>query len=91
MSNEGLALRAIEKIIRPDMKAHGENNDFEAVERSVDRRHWYDAKLAILQHVADENPGRGFVFVDDLPFPASVDPSHGQVRGVSLHKARFSL
>jgi hypothetical protein len=91
MGMESVALRAIEKIIRPDMKAHAEAGDYDSVERSVDRCHWYDAKLAILQHVADQNPDRGFVFVDDLPFPASVDPSHGQVRGVSLHKARFSL
>ena len=90
-SNEELALRAIEKIIRPDMKAHGKAGDFESVERSVDRRHWYDAKLAILQHAADQNPDRGFVFVDDLPFPASIDPSHHQVRGVSVYRAMFSL
>ena len=91
MGKEALALRAIEKIIRPDMRAYGEANDFESVERAVERRHWYDAKLAILQHVADQHPDRGFVFVDDLPFPASVDPLHHQVRGVSVRHASFSL
>ncbi len=88
---EATALRAIRKIIRPDLKELGEANDFSSIELAVERGHWYDGKLAILQHVADQNPDRGFVFVDDLPFPASIDPSHNQVRGVSLGKEGFYL
>lgn len=90
-SSEKRALEAIQDIVDPELKTVIEANDFGEVLRRVDRAHWYDAKLAILQVLAGDNPERGFVLVDDLPFPAAIDPTHPQVRGVALGDASFSL
>lgn len=90
-TSEKRALDAIRNIADPVLAAVIEANDIGGILQRVDRAHWYDAKLAILQVLAGDYPERGFVFVDDLPFPAVIDPSHPQVRGVALSDASFRL
>lgn len=88
---ELLSLNAIRRIIDPRLASDVEADDWSAIAKRVNRGYWYDTKLAILQHLAQEHPERGFVFVDDLPFPAAIDPEHSQVRGVTVDDAPFSV
>lgn len=78
------AVAAVRSIIRPEIAESALSHDHEGILAVVNRGHWYDPKLAIVAHLAETHPDRGFVFVDDLPFPASIDPAHPQVRGVAL-------
>lgn len=93
-----IAIAALGSILRPEVAdavraehAHYETMDDKdgfdpnALSSLVPREHWYDSKLAILAYLAEKHPDRAFVFVDDLPFPAAIDNTHPQVRGVSLY------
>lgn len=84
-------IRAMDRIVRPEVKAMGESIDQSVLDAIVTQGYWYDMKLPVLQYLADTNPDRGFVFVDDMPFPAMVDPAHPQVRGVALGAASFYM
>lgn len=86
-----LAINAIRSIIRPEMIEPILTDDYDRLSTFTSGSHWYDSKLAIVDHLANTYPDRGFVFVDDLPFADSINPSHPQVRGVALRDSAFYL
>lgn len=88
---EVLRVAVIQEIIDPQLKAFITDEGEPVIMRRVFQRNWYDPKLAILQHIAKKHPERGFVIVDDLSFPDTINSEHPQVRGVSLGDARFTI
>lgn len=82
---------ALQPIIDPRVIEAVTNHNTQELCTLVGRGHWFDAKLGVLAATHLDNPDRNFVFVDDLPFPAAIDPNHPQVRGVALGSASFSL
>lgn len=86
-----LAVKAVRSILRPELVEPATAGDTTALTQLVMGGRWYDGKLAVLAHLAAAHPERGFVFVDDKPYAASIDPNHPQVRGVALQDAAFLL
>lgn len=84
---EPQALAAIQHVVDPLLAIAIKDEDYKTIGTMVSGMRWYDTKLAIVDHLAQTHPERSFVCVDDLPFPAAIDPRHHQVRGVSLGEA----
>lgn len=92
LGEESLALASIRKIVRPEIAAAVDEGRALDMYDLVPRGDWYDSKLAIVAHLADTNPDRGFVYVDDMGFPASIDNDQPRVRGVHLgYDAMFTI
>lgn len=86
-----LALNAVKNILNPEVADAIRADDHDKIIEIVRSGRWYDPKLAIAQYVAKMNPKRGFVIVDDFPFPNSIDKNHPRLQGVSVRDAIFHL